>query len=482
MITKNLSLVVCTILLVSFAMMILGTSYSVAIPADNGKISLQKNVGQYKAYSHKIDARILDQIGKSNLKKSGPFNINIDQSGKFWVYLNLDSNKTVPSKTIDVTGKDNNVLVTKLTLDEINQISKSNNVKSITLPDMAVFPTVVSEGVAFSHADLMQQSGYAGNGTVVAVIDDSFFTNDPEIKNNIMSSTLFDSTNLCSSSISCGKASGHSHGTAVAQTVVDMAPGVKLRLYVIGNSVDFNNAIDDAIAHHVNIITTSVVFPGLGGNGAGGFRDGTSTVAQKVNQAVASGIFVVTSAGNEGNGHWQGVYKISPITPSQIGLLSWQSVMDFRPTAAGVQRACLPVTDNGYPFIATWNAWPTTSQDYDFFLYDSTMTSVLAISEGDQLDFPSAPIEGFNGVGGNGKACLVVASFSSTQNHSFHIYGSNGANPFDKSVNSRFGSIETPADANGSFTAGAVYYANNSLENFSSSGPTDDARLKPEIC
>jgi len=46
----------------------------------------------------------------------------------------------------------------------------------------------------------------------------------------------------------------------------------------------------------------------------------------------------------------------------------------------------------------------------------------------------------------------------------------------------RDGSIGTPADATGALATGAINVLTDVLEPFSSSGPTDDGRLKPEIC
>ena len=42
-------------------------------------------------------------------------------------------------------------------------------------------------------------------------------------------------------------------------------------------------------------------------------------------------------------------------------------------------------------------------------------------------------------------------------------------------------SLNTPADAEGSFTVGAVFWETSSLEDYSSRGPTDDGRVKPDI-
>ena len=50
--------------------------------------------------------------------------------------------------------------------------------------------------------------------------------------------------------------------------------------------------------------------------------------------------------------------------------------MDFRPTASGSQKACLPVTDIGDAYLATWNDWPNSNQNYDLFLYNSASTLI----------------------------------------------------------------------------------------------------------
>lgn len=167
----------------------------------------------------------------------------------------------------------------------------------------------------------------------------------------------------------------------------------------------------------------------------------------------------------------------SSYIPASIGLDDWQSVMNFQPSASGGQRACLPVTDVGDEYIAAWNAWDLTTQDYEFFLYDSSMTEIFGASSVEQNPF--APIEIIPTGPAVGNACLVLASFSSTQNHFFHIDVIH--NTINPSNLVREGSISTPADTTGALAVGAVDYT-DLLEYFSSSGPTDDGRLEPEIC
>jgi hypothetical protein len=79
-----------------------------------------------------------------------------------------------------------------------------------------------------------------------------------------------------------------------------------------------------------------------------------------------------------------------------------------------------------------------------------------------------------------GNICLVIASYLSNQNASFHLY--TDYNNLQDSFEVRAGSIATPADATGALAVGAVDVSTNSLESFSSSGPTDDNRNKPEVC
>jgi hypothetical protein len=239
----------------------------------------------------------------------------------------------------------------------------------------------------------------------------------------------------------------------------------------------------------VDVITTSLAYIDEGGDGSNPnkyYRDGTSIVAKKVNAAKNAGVFVTAAVGNQGESHWMGNYSASSVSPPSIGfgeLTGYQSVMNFRPSASGVQKACLPVTDIGHIYLATWNAWPSTNQDYDLFLYDSAMTFQWDLSDDFQdgvgLDnpieiiFPTGPFA-------PDSACVVIASYSSTQNHLFHIDVE--FNEVQDPYRVRAGSLDTPADATGALAVGAINHSTDVLEPFSSSGPSDDGRSKPEIC
>ncbi len=380
----------------------------------------------------------------------------------------------------EVTAITDDITVLKLTPSQIQELSLNNNIKEIRLPEISEpLSHDTSQGVSLSYANLLHSQGITGNGTTIAIIDDSFVINNPEITNNIISHNLFDSAGFCGD-ISCRKTFGNSHGTTVAEIIVDMAPDVNLVLYTIANTVDFVNAINDIISRgDVDAINVSLGFPTAGGDGTTGyFRDGTSIVAKAANKASDAGILVTVASGNDAQRHWMGLYSISStISPQMLGLTNHQSVMEFRPAESGLYKACLPINHAGWT-VSSWNAWNSTNNDYDLFLFDSAMTGIVRYSATNQQTIPSSPIEvisdgrGFSG-------CLVVSSANSTENHLFHITAVGGGIPNNYISAS---SVSTPADAAGALTVGAINHNTNTLESFSSQGPTDTGTTKPEIC
>jgi len=464
-------------------------------------------IGRHTIDHPKIHPAITQILEHANPKAMAAiYGVNIEND-RIFVYVHLEDNQIQnrPSN-IEILAQDKNIIVSKLSLNQIKSLADLDSVERITLPDYAVVDThIVSEGVSFSLADKLHLQGFNGTGINVAVIDTSFITSNSEISGNIVSEWFGSGCD----DMACNVTEGNSHGTAVAEIVVDMAPNVNLWLYTIKFSVDFNNAVDNAIANNVDIITASLGFPTQGGNdnSTGWFRDGTSAVAQKVNEAKTNGILFTLASGNQAENHWSGFYNsFTPVPLASVleplkgdiinadGGFSPQSVMVFNDTASDNMRFCLPVTNESEPiftkFIVSWNDWPlTTTQDYNVFLYDRTMIDFwagLPIVQNDPL-FPEIPQEIITHVDDSGDACLVIASADSSQDSFFHIdLGNNG---IDSSFLVPSGSIDTPADATGALAVGAVTFSNtattysdDALEVFSSQGPTDDGRLKPEIC
>ena len=154
--------------------------------------SREEDQAKYDPFSAKIERKVLDVMTSTNpdliAKKIGASY----QAGRITVYVYLDeSYGPSPPPGIDVSARADNILVSKLTLQEINQLSQLDSVNRITLPIKPVFRGhAVSEGVGFTNADLLHAGGITGTGVTVAVIDSGFFTSNAEMPANYTSDDI----------------------------------------------------------------------------------------------------------------------------------------------------------------------------------------------------------------------------------------------------------------------------------------------------
>ncbi len=78
----------------------------------------------------------------------------------------------------------------------------------------------------------------------------------------------------------------------------------------------------------------------------------------------------------------------------------------------------------------------------------------------------------------DGQYYITVGGMQGVKEVDFDIF-TRGAIELEKSIAS--GSIGSPGDAAGALTVGAVHWDENTIASYSSQGPTDDGRVKPEI-
>jgi len=198
--------------------------------------SLSLYQSKYGAFSPKIATKILDVITDIDpILAAQRAGISYDEN-KIQVHIYLDDSNSLANipPNIIISAAEGRIAAAKLSIDEMNQLSLLDSVIRIGIPQKRVLLNHdVSEGVSFTLADNFHNAGIDGSGVTIAVIDGGFVPSDSEIASNVISSTLFDNGNNCGGSINCGDAVGDSHGTAVAEIIVDMASGVNLRLYTI---------------------------------------------------------------------------------------------------------------------------------------------------------------------------------------------------------------------------------------------------------
>jgi subtilisin family serine protease len=318
---------------------------------------------------------------------------------------------------------------------------------------------VTSQGVALTGAGDMQSMGVDGTGIKVGVIDLGFYS----LSSAQASGDL--PANLTITDYTGNGTGGINHGTAVAEIVYDMAPGAELYLAKIGTSLQLQQAVNDMIVAGVRVINHSVGWFGAA------FYDGTGSICAITGNAERNGVQWVNSAGNSRNTHYLGNFS--------------DTDDDLRHEfTSGQNYNTISLTKNSsVTLVLSWDAYPTTSVDYNLYLYDgdpgARRSKKVASSENQQNgSLFSYPYESITYTPNKSRTYYIVVDKknSSTADLPLTLF-SLGPNLGTKT---RASSLVQPADCNDVLSVGATNLS-DSPEEFSSEGPTTDGRAKPEV-
>lgn len=336
-------------------------------------------------------------------------------------------------------------------LQAMSDLPFVNYIRSPRIP----FKDIISEGVGVINATPIHNLGVRGKGIKIAILDVGF-----EGYQSKLGSELPVSGNVTVRSFRTDRditGGGQNHGTAVAEIIYDVAPDAKLYLINFGYDVEFPDAVDYAISQNVDIISMSLGW-------LDGPFDGTSTISAKVDSAVSGGIVWVNSAGNYAQRHWQGKFIDTDN----------DKIHDFAP---GDENMSI-ISGGNIEIFLSWDDWPASDQDYNLYVYNST-GYLSAFSETVQ-DGTQPPVEKISRNLPPGTYNLQIRKYNATRDVNFELYiGSYDVIENQYQVPSS--SLSIPADAQGAITVGATYWSNDILEFFSSRGPTDDGRTKPDV-
>lgn len=222
-------------------------------------------------------------------------------------------------------------------------------------PDQAV----VGEGPAATNSDDYRNNGANCNGLIVAVIDEGFQGLTAARTNGDAPATgVTTQINYTSS----GFESGGTHGTGVVEALFDHCTGATWRLYKIDSLTDMGTAVNDAIAQGVDVISHSLSRYNTG------WADNTGDACAAANNATSNGILFFTSAGNRAEQHWQGNFNAGSDGDGWHNWTANDETIDI----------VMPAWDGAGFYLA----WDTTggTYDYDLYLYNDTLTTVLASS------------------------------------------------------------------------------------------------------
>ncbi|MBA7634852.1 hypothetical protein ES703_42450 [subsurface metagenome] len=333
--------------------------------------------------------------------------------------------------------------------DEVDGISY------IRLPHTPLPASVISEGVALTNAVDYHSAGYEGQDTKVAVIDLGF--NELEMVQNVGE---LPSNAITEDFTGTGLTTGSNHGTKVAQIVYDMAPQSQLYFIKVADEVDLENAKDYCVTEGVDIINHSWGWPNTN------FTDGTGLVCDIANDAESHNILWANAAGNAAKEHYQDFFTD----------IDSDGCHEFAP---GDKTNPIQVHRNDITIFLTWDAWPTTNQDYDLYLYDSDFNLVASSTNAQTGIQPPTEKIVFT-LSSTDTHHLQIKKSSATGNEELKIFTFN----CDLQYRTATHSLLSPADAVGVMSAGAINQANwqtGPQETYSSQGPTNDGRIKPDI-
>lgn len=330
---------------------------------------------------------------------------------------------------------------------------------------------VRSEGFERIGADSIQPLADDGRGVVIAILDLGFGASRiPGLQArrelppaSRLQSRSFDPVWGLAGRNAYGNATNH--GELVAQTVYDYAPAARYLFVNYHSEQDFQVAVDWLIQQRPDVVVHSNSF-------LEGPFDGSGPAAQAVDRAASAGIAWVNSAGNYAERHWEGEWAD----------VDADDVMDW-PSAPGwtfTRDPGTPIT-----FALSWEqAEGAEATDLDLVLEKRTASGEWAevVGSRDRQSDGARAAERFTGVpsgdGGEFRLRVVLAAGPPPDGRLTLFSREVGMSVLGDPVP---GSIPTPGDADGSITVGAVDWTNNSLKAYSSNGPTDDGRMKPDI-
>jgi len=396
-----------------------------------------------------------------------------------YVYLKPPAaTETIEPYVWEVRDRDeeNHLAVAWVAVQNLESLASLEEVRTIrtVMPPLVRTGSVTTEGDAIHRtSDVRATYSQSGSGMKVGIISDGV---DHWTSARNSGDLPADLTVL-------NNRRGGDEGTAMLEIVHDMAPDADLYFHDSGtNEVAFNAAIDALVAAGCAIICDDI-----GWLLEPYFEDGI--VASHVTSVLASNnIIYVSSAGNDGDSHYQGYYYNDG-----------ENFHDFSSCSEPVYKYLyVNIPKNGeVTVVLQWNdRFGYSSNNYDLYLYKypeygQPLKASIYPQNGDD-----DPLEAFtftNTLGYTIEAEIDILNYNgaaAAKTLEVYIITRNGASVYTNNINpadSIFGHPAVP----GVIAAGAIDArdpGNDDIEFFSSRGPvtisypSPVSRPKPDLC
>ena len=323
-----------------------------------------------------------------------------------------------------------------------------------------------SDGVRSVHADRLHTAGITGDGVKVGILDFGF-----ERYRELQERGLVPAPAAAQAFNQARRIEATTvHGTACAEIVHAMAPDAELYLAAVdGREDQIILAANWLAAKGVDILSFS-------GGGHYGPHNGWAVLDRLVQLISLQGVLWVNAAGNEGSRHWTG----RAIDRNRDG---W---IDIGPN--GENFLVIQPSVDGIATKVVWDDWgiipyrPASTEDIDAFLFQydpNTRATQLVGQSVNPQQGRGPPFEYIAArVTPNRPFVLALRATGVRRPVRVHVYSDL---PSKVAPNRPMSSIAIPATSRAALAAGAVDVRTEILEEFSSRGPTDDGRLKPEV-
>jgi hypothetical protein len=359
-----------------------------------------------------------------------------------------------------------------------DRVQRLVGVRGVGPANVAVPDQVISQGVERIGADALQSHGLTGAGIRIAIVDLGF---GPSWRNllgkelppldQIDATQTFDHTSGRPDIEGLSNADEPTgHGANVAQVVWDIAPGARYTFVNYHTQLELSQAVDWLVngpdgKPRVDIVVHSNSF-------LDGPFDGTGVAARAVDRAHDAGIFWANSAGNYAHRHWEGVAGDADkdgwadIGPAGRGYLIFPLTANIGMGATLFWSRC---TKNGAAIAAS-------AATFQLDVTDTAPSSPVVFAQGQKDASQPASAAGYL-PSATATYGLRIQQLTAGAVCNLEIFGGGVELGDEATVES---SIPTPGDARGSFTVGARDWQGDAAASYSSQGPTEDGRLKPD--
>lgn len=313
----------------------------------------------------------------------------------------------------------------------------------------------VTEGWDATMAQDWHAQGVNGAGATIGILDVGFQGLDTLAAEELPADLLVDYDR--------GDPTLTEHGTAVTEIVNDFAPGASYYVATFGTETEFCEVLQVMVDAGVDVVNGSIGFDNVW------HTDGTSPVTICADQVVADGALYFAAAGNEND-----KYRVGGLAydtdPANAGLVQLEGVPYVRAYTAG-----------GYAAVSFRWSEPMggAAEDMDLYVYNDDQSlcgSSLEYQDGQGYPYEAVFAEGCSDrvdvyLFSEGK----VASLEGLEGYLYSYYG------LEEAYWTGTEDLTLPGDTVDGVSVGAYYPELDEVAYYSSRGPTNDGRTKPDL-